>query len=283
MIRRRPQILAERDDVDAGALQVVERRGDLVFRLAQARASGSTSSARRPRCRFANASTAERLRIARARVAHPAREALDGLEILREHVQTRVDDRRDVGEVAGEVRRQRFDGRLRTARLDRADAVGVMARAAVGAGRRDRRTSARRSLSPMSSTVRAEFSTSSGSSQPRGLPVSTAQNWHARVQTLPISMIVAVPLFQHSPMFGQIDSSHTVASRCSCTVARSCSKRSPVGMRALSHGGFGSRGACWRSARVLHAVLDGGEPLLGLVFRARRDDGDAAKLAHRAW
>ena len=74
----------------------------------------------------------------------------------------------------------------------------------------------------MSSTVRAEFSISSGSSQPRGLPVSTAQNWHARVQTAPISISVAVPLFQHSPMFGQIDSSQTVASRCARTVARSC-------------------------------------------------------------
>ena len=112
----------------------------------------------------------------------------------------------------------------------------------------------------MSSTVRAEFSTSSGSSQPRGLPVSTAQNWHARVQTLPISMIVAVPLFQHSPMFGQIDSSHTVASRCSCTVARSCSKRSPAGMRALSHGGFGSRGACCRSARAFTPFLMAANP-----------------------
>ena len=74
----------------------------------------------------------ERLPVAGARVADLAREALDGLEILREHVEAGVDDRRDVGEVAGEVRRQRLDGRLRAARLDRADAVGVVARAAVG-------------------------------------------------------------------------------------------------------------------------------------------------------
>src|SRR5262245_23134832 len=112
----------------------------------------------------------------------------------------------------------------------------------------------------MSSTVRAEFSTSSGSSQPCGLPVSTAQNWQARVQTLPINMIVAVPLFQHSPMFGQIDSSQTVASRCSRTVARRRSNRSPLGMRAFSHDGFGSRGACWRSARAFTPFLIAANP-----------------------
>src|SRR5262245_40404396 len=112
----------------------------------------------------------------------------------------------------------------------------------------------------MSSTVRAEFSTSSGSSQPCGLPVSTAQNWQARVQTLPINMIVAVPLFQHSPMFGQMDSSHTVASRCSRTVARRRSKRSPLGIRAFSHEGFGSRGACWRSVRAFTPFLMAANP-----------------------
>src|SRR6185503_15952961 len=112
----------------------------------------------------------------------------------------------------------------------------------------------------MSSTVRAEFAGSSESSQPRGFPVSTAQNWHARVQTLPINMIVAVPLFQHSPMLGQIDSSQTVARRCSRTVARRRSKRSPLGNRAFSHFGFGSRGACWRSARAFTPFLMAANP-----------------------
>jgi hypothetical protein len=71
----------------------------------------------------------------------------------------------------------------------------------------------------MSSTERAAFSGSNGSSQPCGLPVSTAQNWHARVQTAPINISVAVPFDQHSPILGHIDSSQTVASRCSRTVA----------------------------------------------------------------
>ena len=73
-------------------------------------------------------------------------------------------------------------------------------------------------LSFISSTVRAAFCGSSASSQPRGLPVSTAQKRQARVQTAPINMMVAVPAFQHSPMFGHLASSQTVASRCSRTM-----------------------------------------------------------------
>src|SRR5690606_36972447 len=44
----------------------------------------------------------------------------------------RGDDGLDVGETAREVRRQRLDGRLGAARLDRADAGRVVAGAAVG-------------------------------------------------------------------------------------------------------------------------------------------------------
>src|SRR5688572_32275494 len=73
-------------------------------------------------------------------------------------------------------------------------------------------------------------------------------------------MIVAVPLFQHSPIFGQIDSSQTVARRCSRTVARSRSKRSPLGIRDFSQDGFGSRGACWRSARAFTPFLMAANP-----------------------
>ncbi len=75
----------------------------------------------------------------------------------------------------------------------------------------------------MSATLAATFAGSSASSQPCGLPVSTAQNRQARVQTLPMTMMVAVPAFQHSPMFGHLASSHTVARRCSRTVWRTAS------------------------------------------------------------
>jgi hypothetical protein len=47
-----------------------------------------------------------------------------------------------------------------------------------------------------------------------GRPVLTAQKPHDRVQTSPRIMNVAVPAFQHSPMFGQRASSQTVCSDC---------------------------------------------------------------------
>ena len=43
-----------------------------------------------------------------------------------------------------------------------------------------------------------------------GLPCDTAQYEQARVQTSPRIMNVAVPWFQHSPMFGHWASSQTV-------------------------------------------------------------------------
>ena len=42
------------------------------------------------------------------------------------------------------------------------------------------------------------------------MPCATPQYLHARVQTSPRIMNVAVPASQHSPMFGQPASSHTV-------------------------------------------------------------------------
>ena len=49
-------------------------------------------------------------------------------------------------------------------------------------------------------------STSSGS----GRPWPTSQNGQRRVHLSPMIMKVAVPLPKHSPMFGQLASSHTV-------------------------------------------------------------------------
>ncbi len=48
--------------------------------------------------------------------------------------------------------------------------------------------------------------TSSGS----GRPWPTSQNGQRRVHLSPMIMNVAVPLPKHSPMFGQLASSHTV-------------------------------------------------------------------------
>src|SRR5690606_6861623 len=96
-------------------------------------------------------------------------------------------------------------------------------------------------LSRISCTVRALLMGSSGSSQPRGLPVSTEQKRQARVHTAPISISVAVPAFQHSPMFGHFASSQTVASRCSFTVALTVSNPFPAGIGARSQCGLRPR------------------------------------------
>ena len=139
----------------------------------------------------------------------------------------------------------------------------------------------------MSCTVRALFAGSSESSQPRGLPVSTAQKRQARVQTAPISMRVAVPAFQHSPMFGHFASSQTVARRCSRTVARTASNALPAGIGARSQLRLAADGQRLRRGRGLDAVLDRGEALRGPVLVAaarlrlgRRHDGNAFEIAH---
>ena len=45
-----------------------------------------------------------------------------------------------------------------------------------------------------------------------GRPWPTSQNGQRRVHLSPMIMKVAVPLPKHSPMFGQLASSHTVTS-----------------------------------------------------------------------
>ena len=114
--------------------------------------------------------------------------------------------------------------------------------------------------------------------------MSTAQKRHARVHTAPISMMVAVPAFQHSPMLGHFASSHTVLKRCSRTIFFTALNSAPVANGARSHGGL--RGV----ARAAHAScftpsLIAVKPW-GVVYFSplrtgrRRDDGDAFELGH---
>src|SRR5579872_3624982 len=102
----------------------------------------------------------------------------------------------------------------------------------------------------MSCTDLATFSGSWPSSQPRGLPVSTAQKRHARVHTEPINIMVAVPAFQHSPMFGHFASSHTVLRRCSRTMLLTAVNSLPAASGARSHGGLRSAGAAPEDALI---------------------------------
>ena len=73
----------------------------------------------------------ERLRIACARVADRVRQPADGLDVLGKHLEPAVDHRLDVGQCTLEVRGQGFDGRIRTAALDLADARGEVRGSAV--------------------------------------------------------------------------------------------------------------------------------------------------------
>jgi hypothetical protein len=54
-----------------------------------------------------------------------------------------------------------------------------------------------------------------------GFPVLTEQNLQARVQTSPSIMKVAVPTFQHSPMFGQLPLLHIVCNLLAVMMFRS--------------------------------------------------------------
>ncbi len=69
-------------------------------------------------------------------------------------------------------------------------------------------------LSFSAAIVFARFSGSAASSG-SGRPWPTSQNGQRRVHLSPMIMKVAVPLPKHSPIFGQLASSHTVCSWCS--------------------------------------------------------------------
>ena len=65
------------------------------------------------RKRFACVEHAQRLLVARARIAHRMRQATHGFDILREHFEAARNDRLDVGQLALEVGRERLDGGVR--------------------------------------------------------------------------------------------------------------------------------------------------------------------------
>src|SRR3954462_501483 len=93
---------------------------------------------------------------------------------------------------------------------------------------------------PIRSTCRATRAGSSGSFQV-GLPVLTWQNPQRRVHVSPRIMNVAVPRSQHSPMFGQAASWHTVCRLSSAILALSSRYIGPPGMGTLNHFGLRSR------------------------------------------
>lgn len=93
-------------------------------------------------------------------------------------------------------------------------------------------------LSLSAAIVRARFFGSSASSG-SGRPWPTSQNGQRRVHLSPMIMNVAVPLPKHSPMFGQLASSHTVCRLCSRRIVLISLKRElPVAAFTRIHSGF---------------------------------------------
>jgi hypothetical protein len=83
----------------------------------------------------------------------------------------------------------------------------------------------------------ATFAGSSGF-KANGFPVSVLQNLHQRVQISPPIMKVAVPLPQHSPMFGHLPLVHMVCKPCDSTIRLVWVKVSFPPKRILSQSGF---------------------------------------------
>src|SRR6185437_743005 len=70
-----------------------------------------------------------------------------------------------------------------------------------------------------------------------GLPLFTAQKRHVRVHTDPMSMKVAVPLAQHSPLFGQRPLSQIVFNPCDLRILRVWRFSSVLRTVRRTHGG----------------------------------------------
>ena len=94
--------------------------------------------------------------------------------------------------------------------------------------------------SPICAAASATFCGSIASTA-RGIPVLTLQNAQARVQVSPRIMTVACFFDQHSPMFGQAASSHTVVRLFERISARVAAKPSLVGALTRIQSGFRSR------------------------------------------
>ncbi len=91
MVRCRPQVLAQRDDVHVRGAQVVEGLDD--FRVALAEAEHEAALGQHIGAMLLGVRQhGQRLFIAGARVAHRMRQASHGLQVLREHRKTRIND-----------------------------------------------------------------------------------------------------------------------------------------------------------------------------------------------
>ena len=112
----------------------------------------------------------------------------------------------------------------------------------------------------------ARFGFNEVGSRRSGRPVATLQKAQARVQTDPRIIMVACFCAQHSPIFGQAASSHTVTRLCSRISERVSAYSADTGALTRSHSGRRGCGRSglrrfsgWRSAPLL--VLTCGMPV----------------------
>src|SRR4029078_11506381 len=99
-------------------------------------------------------------------------------------------------------------------------------------------------------SARWRGSSASGAS---GRPCATSQNGQRRVQMSPRIMKVAVPLPQHSAIFGQVASSHTVCNAWRRRMSLISWKREfGLAARTRIHDGFGNRDAfAWATILIV--------------------------------
>jgi hypothetical protein len=128
---RRTHVLSKRDNIDAVRPEILERLPQLLLLLAEAQHDARLGDELGVRL-LGDAQHVERLAEVRAAVAHVRRQALGGLDVVREDVEARVCDELDHFRIAGVVADQGFDEHGGRFLLDLHDCLDGVARAAIG-------------------------------------------------------------------------------------------------------------------------------------------------------
>ena len=214
---RRPQVLADRDDVDADRAQVGERVDDLVVGLAHAdddpRLRDETRSLRPGRARR-DCGRSQPMDARLAAGAAPSR----GCGSARRDARRRSPRARPGHPCSpgSAPRPPRPACCARIASIVATNALGAAVGEVVTSDRGHDRVRNAHALAPPRRRARGSLGSSA-----TGWLVSTRQKPHARVHDAPLIMKVAVPSAQHSDRFGQPASSQTVTSPSSRIVWRS--------------------------------------------------------------
>ena len=187
--------------------QILERRDQLVALLAETdHQAGLGRDAGRMAARAVQ--QLQRPRVAPSRPRHPV-ESRHRLGVVVEHVGPRVEHRVERRFIPLKVRNQHFDPAAGQPRTRLADGVGEDRRAAVR-----QIVAVDRGDDDVVEVERADGVGDArrfgGVDRARAAVRDGAVREQARVQTSPRIMNVAVPWFQHSPMFGHCASSQTV-------------------------------------------------------------------------